>query len=73
MVVLRTCAENGRMPYSGAEQYGWMVCPGFETTFGEGPPTLEELLSVPEHHHGNPAAGTVVLSGLPNCVTVAAS
>jgi hypothetical protein len=32
VVILRTCAENGRMPYCGVERYGWRVCLGFETT-----------------------------------------
>jgi len=47
VVILRTCAENGRIPYWGVENFGLMVCLGFETKFGEGPPTLEELRSVP--------------------------
>lgn len=52
MVIIRSCAENGRMPCWGEENFGWMVRLGFETTFGEGPPTLEELRSVPEYNHG---------------------
>lgn len=61
-----------------------MVCLGVETTWvegfcdlgggdiGSGPPTLEELRSVPEYNHGNRAAGPVfVLNVLLSCITVA--
>jgi hypothetical protein len=74
VVIIGTCAENGGVSYWGVESFGWTVCLRFETTFGEGSPTLEELRSVTEYNHGKRAAyPAVVFKGLLHFITVATS